>query len=118
MVLYGAAPWLLKWWSHGRIPFQPMPMLILLAYAAVVGVWHVPRVLLLSTNQHSDLAQWSLAGAALSVLCTIALQAPWGMTGACVAMLISELAMAGQCIRLAHGFLRSAAHFRPGWGHT
>lgn len=116
-VLYFAAPLLLRVWSHGHIAFYAGPMLILLAYAAVAGTWHVPRVLLLSTNQHIGLAQWSMAGALMAVGATVLLQKPLGIEGVCLAMLVAELLMALVCIRLARDFLASQASFRTDLQH-
>jgi O-antigen/teichoic acid export membrane protein len=113
-ILYFVSPWLLKVWSHGEIGFIAWPMSLLLAYAAVAGSWHVPRVLLQSTNQHIGLAQWSLAGAVLAVVATVVLQKPLGIEGVCLAMLLAEAFMALVCIRLARNFLNSGASFREG----
>lgn len=118
LILYFAAPLLLELWSHGQIPFQAWPMLILLGYAAIAGTWHVPRVLLLSTNQHIGLAQWSLVGAVVAMGAAYLLQGPMGIEGVCLAMLASELLMAVVCIKLARDFLRSGAAFRRQGGPT
>jgi len=116
LILYFAAPLLLDVWSHGQIPFQAWPMLILLGYAAIAGTWHVPRVLLLSTNQHIGLAQWSLVGAVVAMGAAYLMQGPLGIEGVCLAMLASELLMAVVCLKLAHDFLRSGAAFRSQGG--
>jgi len=116
LVLYFAAPLLLELWSHGQIPFQAWPMLILLGYAAIAGTWHVPRVLLLSTNQHIGLAQWSLVGAVVAMGAAYLLQGPMGIEGVCLAMLASELLMAVVCLKLARDFLSSGAAFRSQGG--
>lgn len=116
LILYFAAPLLLDVWSHGQIPFQAWPMLILLGYAAIAGTWHVPRVLLLSTNQHIGLAQWSLVGAVVAMGAAYLLQGPLGIEGVCLAMLASELLMAVVCLKLARDFLRSGAAFRSQGG--
>lgn len=116
LILYFAAPLLLDVWSHGQIPFQAWPMLILLGYAAIAGTWHVPRVLLLSTNQHIGLAQWSLVGAVVAMGAAYLMQGPMGIEGVCLAMLASELLMAVVCLKLAHDFLRSGAAFRSQGG--
>ncbi|MBH1986176.1 MAG: hypothetical protein I8H76_02485 [Burkholderiales bacterium] len=118
LILYFAAPLLLELWSHGQIPFQAWPMLILLGYAAIAGTWHVPRVLLLSTNQHIGLAQWSLVGAVVAMGAAYLLQGPMGIEGVCLAMLASELLMAVVCLKLARDFLRSGAAFRRQGGPT
>lgn len=116
LILYFAAPLLLDVWSHGQIPFQAWPMLILLGYAAIAGTWHVPRVLLLSTNQHIGLAQWSLVGAVVAMGAAYLLQGPLGIEGVCLAMLASELLMAVVCLKLARDFLSSGAAFRSQGG--
>jgi O-antigen/teichoic acid export membrane protein len=107
VLLYFVSPWLLQVWSHGHIAFQSGPMLLLLAYAAIGGLWHVPRTLLLSTNQHIGLAQWSLAGALLSVGAAYLLESSIGLQGVCLAMLVSELFMAAICTWLARRFMHS-----------
>lgn len=101
LVLYLVAPWLLQVWTHGRIGVQPTLMAILLVYAAAGGVWHVPRVLLMATNQHVGLAQWTLLAAALSLLLSWGLGSRIGLEGAGLAMLVSELGIAGVCVLLA-----------------
>lgn len=102
VLLYFVAPMLLKMWSHGQIPFKAMPMALLLVYAALGGFWHVPRVMLLSTNQHFSLAQWALACAGLVVALIFAIQTSFGLSGVCVAMVLAELLIAVVCMWLAH----------------
>jgi O-antigen/teichoic acid export membrane protein len=101
-VLYFISPWLLNLWTHGRIEFFPVLMMWMLAYATIGGVWHVPRVLLLSTNQHVDLAGWSIAAGVLAVLLTWLFATAMHVNGVGVAMLISEAFIAAICIYLAH----------------
>jgi len=101
-VLYFISPWLLKVWTHGQIEFFPVLMMWMLAYATIGGIWHVPRVLLLSTNQHVDLAGWSIAAGVLGVLLTWLFATAMQVNGVGAAMLISESFIAGICIYLAH----------------
>lgn len=101
LVLYLVAPRLLHLWTHGRIGVQPTLIGILLVYAAAGGVWHVPRVLLMATNQHVDLAQWTLLAATLSLGLSWVLGQALGLEGAGLAMLLSELGIAGVCLVLA-----------------
>lgn len=111
VILYFAAPMLLGLWSRGQIPFQSLPMALLLVYAALGGYWHVPRVMLLSTNQHFSLAQWALACAGLVVGLIFLIQAHFGLAGVCAAMVLSELVIASICTWLAHRVF--AADRRP-----
>jgi alpha-maltose-1-phosphate synthase len=66
-VLYPLAPWLLQLWTHNAIARIPSLMFCMLLYAAIGGSWHVPRVLLMATNQHARLASWSIVGGVLTV---------------------------------------------------
>lgn len=106
LVVYAAAPWLLEVWTRGVIAFDASLMGVLLVYAVVASVWHVPRVLLMATNQHTALAKWSLGCAVLGIALAAAL-GRFGPTGFALAMLLSELLMAGACIALARRSLRS-----------
>ncbi len=101
-VLFVVSPWLLAIWTHGRIPFEPTLMALLLAYAAVGGFWHVPRVLLMATNKHIGLSGWSLAAGVLSIALAWALGQAWQVNGVGVAMLLSEAFIAAICVHLAN----------------
>lgn len=105
--LYALAPWLLSAWTHGKIVFDPSVVGLLVAYAAVSGLWHVPRVLLMSTNQHGALALWAVVGGAVCVTLTALLAPRMGLNGVGYAMLLSELLVAVACVMLA---LRALEH--------
>lgn len=100
-LLYGLAPWLLAVWTHGAIAFQASLMFWMLAYAAVGGSWHVSRILLMGTNQHAPLAGWSIAAGVLTIALCWLLGTRYEVDGVALGMLISELAIAALCIRLA-----------------
>jgi ABC-type sugar transport system permease subunit len=80
-------------------------MLLMLAYAAVSSAWHVPRVLLLSTNEHNSLAAWSLLIAVASLGVAAALAREWQLEGIVASMLLSELAIAVVCAHIAQRLL-------------
>lgn len=101
-VLYFLSPWLLKLWTHGAIEFVPQVMLLMLLYAAVGGVWHIPRVLLMATNQHANLAYWSLATGLLVVGLAWLMGSAFQLNGVSAAMLVSELFIAIVCSWLAY----------------
>jgi O-antigen/teichoic acid export membrane protein len=106
VALYGVGPWLLQWWTHGAIGREPVLMSLLLAYAAVCGSWHVPRVLLMATNQHIGLAQWSLLSAAAAFALAYGLGRVMGIDGVGLGMLLAEALIAGLCLVLAHRLVR------------
>ncbi len=102
IALYFLSPFLLRIWTHGRIEFDPSLMALLLAYAAVGGVWHVPRILLMATNQHIGIAGWSLAAGALSIGLGWIFGLIWHVNGVGAAMLVSESFIAAICVYIAH----------------
>lgn len=108
--LYAIAPWLLSAWTHGKIAFDPAVVGLLIAYAAASGLSHVPRVLLMSTNQHGTLAVWTMLGGAVCVMLTAWWAPRAGLNGVGLAMLSSELLVVIACVTLA---LRALGHGGP-----
>lgn len=106
LMLYVLGPWLLRIWTQGVIGFEPVLMGVLLAYAAAGGVWHVPRTLLMATNQHIDLARWALCAGAAVLVVAMLMGPGLGLRGVGLAMLIIEVAIAAVCMRLVHQVLR------------
>lgn len=107
VLLFWLAPWLLRWWTHGAIAHEPVLMGLLLAYAAVCGSWHVPRVLLMATNQHIGLAQWTLLAAALAFGLAYGLGQFSGISGVAWGMLLAEALIALLCLLLAHRLVKA-----------
>ena len=101
-ILYFTSPFLLNIWTHKTIEFVPSLMLLMLLYAAVSGVWHIPRVLLMATNQHTTLAYWVLLAGVLCVALAYMFGQVMQLNGVVVAMLLSELFIAIICAWLAH----------------
>lgn len=112
VLLYFISPWLLEVWTHGHIKFVPDLMLLMLIYAAIGGVWHVPRGLLMATNQPMKLAQWSLFVGLLVVALAWLFSQYWQLNGVVIAMLVSELFIAFICTRLAYGAISDQPHQR------
>jgi len=108
LLLYFVSPWLLQIWTHGKIAFEPSLMAWMLAYAAMSGLWYVPRVLLLSTNQHVGLAGWSLAAGGLSIVLAWIFGSLWRIDGVAASMLASEAFIAFVCIYLVHRLIFDA----------
>lgn len=105
VIVYLAAPPMLKLWSKGQIAFAPDLMLIAMVYAAAAGGWHVSRVLLLSTNEHSGLAWPFLAASAACLPLAWALAGAFGLIGIMAAMLVLEAGMLIFCSHLARRLL-------------
>lgn len=110
LILYFISPGILRVWTHGAINFDSSLMLLMLLYAAIGGVWHVPRVMLMATNQHVGLAYWALAAGGLSILLAWVLSAVLQLNGTVLAMLISELFIAIACSWLAYAAMRNSSN--------
>ena len=107
-LVYAAAPTVLSVWAKGQIAFSAPLMLMAMAYAATAGGWHVVRVLLLSTNEHSGLAWPFLAASAICVPLAWAMANWSGLIGVMAVMLGLELAMMLLCSRLSKRLLAPA----------
>lgn len=105
LVLHWMGPWLMQVWTHGKITVEPITFGLLLAYAAVAGMWHVPRVMLMAVNQHMVLAAWSLGIAVIQLFLAYGMTLAWDINGAALTVLICEAAMAGICVALASAHL-------------
>jgi O-antigen/teichoic acid export membrane protein len=101
-ILYFTSPFLLRIWTHNSIAFVPNLMCLMLMYATVAGIWHVPRVLLMATNQHMGLAYWALITSLLTIGLTWGLSGIFLLNGVVIAMLLSELFIAIICAYLAY----------------
>lgn len=106
IVLYWIGPWLYQWWTARQLAFDANLMSMLLIYAAVAGVWHVPRVLLMSSNQHVGLAAWQVSSSVLMLACGYVLLKPYGLLGMAISMLLAEVLLAVVCTMQAKGKFR------------
>jgi O-antigen/teichoic acid export membrane protein len=114
LLLMVSAPAILEVWTRGAIAFEPVLLGLLLAYAAVTGVSHVPRVMLFATNQHLALAAWSLAVAVVGLYVVWALGGSWGLPGVGALLLLSEAVLAAVAFVLAwRAFAAPSAKARP-----
>jgi len=107
VLLYFVSPFLLQIWTHGNVEFIPYFMAIMLTYAAVGGLWHVPRVLLMATNQHAGLAYWSIIASGIAVAMAFGLGSTYELPGIGVAMLVGEIFIAVISAWLALSVLRA-----------
>jgi O-antigen/teichoic acid export membrane protein len=102
VLVFFISPWILDFWTHGRIKFDSDLMLLMLIYAAVGGIWHVPRGLLMAINQPMKIAQWSLVVGVLVIALAWWFGRYWMLNGVAIAMLVSELLITLVVTRLAY----------------
>lgn len=106
LLLYAAAPWLLKTWTLGAVPFEAASMAMMLAYAAVGAVWHVPKDLLMATTRHARLGLVSVLLGAAGVAAAVVLGHLAGLPGIVLALLGAEVLMGLAAAMLARRALR------------
>lgn len=102
ITLYFLSPWILQAWARGAIEYVPVLMALMLTYAAVGGLVHVPRVLLMATNQHGAIANWSIVVSVLSIWLAWKSGTVLELNGVAAALLASEIVMAIVCSWLAY----------------
>ena len=102
ILVFFISPMILDFWTHGRIKFDSDLMLLMLIYAAICGVWHVPRGLLMAINQPMKIAQWSLVVGVLVIALAWWFGRYWMLNGVAIAMIISELLIALVATRHAY----------------
>jgi len=94
------SPWLLKIWTHDQIQFDTRLMCLMMIYAAVCGLWHIPRVFMMSTNNHIKLSFWNVLSGLIAVFLSWVFGNFFGLQGIILAMIISELFIALICFYL------------------
>ena len=109
LLVYLLSPPLLAFWSHHRIAFRADLMSVLAVYAAFTGLWHVPRALLISTNEHVGLSLWTLVWAATSLLMSLALGKLLGVVGVALGITLAEAGIAITCNMVALHIARASA---------
>jgi O-antigen/teichoic acid export membrane protein len=114
VALYAAAPTLLHLWTRGAVGLDATLMAFMLAYAAAVGVSHVPRIVLISTNLHTPLARWSLILSAAVPPSAYVAGLFDGIDGVALAMLSAEALVALVCFTLAQRVVREVAPVTAG----
>jgi O-antigen/teichoic acid export membrane protein len=108
-IVYFISPFLLEIWTKGKIEFLPDLMSLMLLYAAVGSICHVPRVVLMATNQHMELSKWCLIGSALTVLLVWFGGTHWDLQGIGAASVLAELFIAVITLRLAYSKILSSS---------
>lgn len=108
-------PWFLHRWTAGKVPPSRGLLSVLLLVVVLYSLWSTSSTVLSSINKHQGLAAWYMAGTAATVLATYFAAMHYGLMGAAVSLLLSELVMntyvLPQSLGYAHdtwfGFTRS-----------
>lgn len=93
LAVFAVSPYLIEYWSKGHIVFSWSLMAGFMVYALIASMWHVPRVMLMSINEHGLLARQYLIASVLSIGVGALLAREVGLMGPVIAMVGAEAGM-------------------------
>ncbi len=99
------SPWFLRVWTAGQIGFDFALMLPMVGATLLAGTGHVPRTLLLSTNNHIGLAGSYLLISITAIFVSGLLQHSLQLAGATLTLLLLEMTFLGISLFLAKRML-------------
>lgn len=109
VVTLALSPLLVGVWTHHEVGFVLPLMVIFVIYAAVAGIGHTPRVLLMSTNAHGALALWAIVVSFGTMIIALILTNHLGVYGIVSAMILGEASLVVVSSVLARRFLKEVS---------
>jgi len=106
VTMVALASFVLRIWTHDKIPFDGSLFLLFALATLISGLAHVPRILLMAINQHSRLGALYLSLSAAGVLLALLLGQIFGPSGIVLAMIAPEFGMLIFGIAMGHRLLR------------
>lgn len=107
IAVFIASPYILSFWTRGKISFDVVIVGLFMLYAAVNAAWQIPRVVLLALNRHAGLAWKGVAVAVLSLgIASIAFRYG-GISAIVISMILGEALMWLVCSREVRQLLKT-----------
>jgi O-antigen/teichoic acid export membrane protein len=91
LAAFGGA--LLRIWSHGKIPFDPLTFNLLMAAAVLTGAWQIYSTRLTAINEHRGIALAFIVVSLLAIVLASILIHQVGLAGVAVAVCLSDAVM-------------------------
>jgi O-antigen/teichoic acid export membrane protein len=92
VALWFGAPAIYSMWTRHAFHVQPLLLALLMCQGLLAAGWSTASWPLLAANQHHELARWSLANSALTLLgAAVALKLNFGIEGAVIASIAADL---------------------------
>ncbi len=121
--MIAGGPWLLNHWTQGKVPPSRPLLSILLLVVIIYSLWSTSSSILVATNQHKRLAVIYVAASAVTIVATWFASLSYGLYGAAVSLLLSEILMniyvLPTTLRIAQDsffpFIRSFFEIPPGF---
>jgi O-antigen/teichoic acid export membrane protein len=112
-------PWFLSHWTGGHVPPSRGLLALLLLVVVFYALWSTSSTLPFATNQHQRLAAWYIAATGITCVLCLFLAKRYGLYGAAVSLLLSELVMNAYVVpnslRISHdtlpAFIASMFHY-------
>jgi O-antigen/teichoic acid export membrane protein len=93
IILGALGPYIMRIWSHGKIPFNRSVFYMLLAAAVVTSYWQIRSVRLTATNEHQVIAFLFVSSAALALFLSYVGMARFGVNAAAAGTLFADVLM-------------------------
>lgn len=91
--IYTAAPWILDQWTHGKIPYDSILLVLFLLTTVTTAFWQLAMVVTMATNTHERLSYFYLAASALIIIAAAGLSSVAGTYASALALLVFETIM-------------------------
>jgi len=93
VTMMAAGPWFLTHWTGGHVPPSRGLLSILLLVVVLFSLWSTSSTLLAAINRHQTMAAWYVFGTAMTCGLCYVLARRYGLYGAAVSLLASEIVM-------------------------
>lgn len=100
LVLYEMTPLILHYWTHGKIAYDEWYSLLFVITTVLASLWHVPRILLISTNNHTKVSICYLLFCIAAILSAFFIINETVIGGVLSVMIVFELSMWFVCVVL------------------
>jgi O-antigen/teichoic acid export membrane protein len=90
---------ILKYWTHGQIPFRQDLFLILQLVTLANAFWYASSIISVSTNRHEKKAVMYVISSILALVLSFPLGIQYGLSGIAVSLLLIDVAMPAFVLR-------------------
>lgn len=108
LILYLTGSDILRYWTHGKVPFDAATFLLLSIATALTGIWQLRMVALMAINAHIIIGRYFLATSVAAITLVPAMSPLLGKPAAGTSLILFELVFGAVC------FIEFNRHFSRG----